>query len=111
MTALIAMSPFQKTFNTAGDLNESVIFSLYTVGAIVGAPIAAIVSDKFGRRKSMFTGAVIIVIGSIIGATASHIAQIVVARFVLGFGIAVMTVAAPAYSIEVGTRFHSMRKC
>ena len=37
----------------------------------------------------------------IIISTSSTIAQIVVGRFVLGVGIAVMTVAAPAYSIEV----------
>lgn len=68
---------------------------------MVGAPIAAIISDKFGRKKSMAAGAAIIITGMIIISTAMTVAQFVVGRFVLGLGIAVMTVAAPAYSIEI----------
>lgn len=65
------------------------------------APFAAILSDRFGRRKAMFAGAWVIVVGVIIISTSSHIAQFVVGRFVLGVGIAVMTVAAPAYAVEI----------
>ncbi|KAK6908653.1 hypothetical protein I204_02054 [Kwoniella mangroviensis CBS 8886] len=102
MTAVLAMPHFQNTFHsgTTGP-KVSVIFSLYTVGAMVGAPLAAILSDKFGRRKAMICGSIVIIVGMIIAATSKHVPQFVVARFVLGFGIAIMTVAAPAYSIEI----------
>jgi sugar porter (SP) family MFS transporter len=46
-------------------------------------------------------GGVIINIGMIIISTSHHLAQIVVGRFVLGLGISVMTVAAPAYALEI----------
>lgn len=68
---------------------------------MVGAPFAAILSDRFGRRKGMFAGGVVIITGMIIAASASHVAQLIVARFILGLGISIMTVAAPAYSIEI----------
>lgn len=68
---------------------------------MVGAPFAATLSDKLGRRKSMFAGGVIINVGMIIISTSMHLPQIVVGRFILGLGIAVMTVAAPAYAIEI----------
>jgi len=68
---------------------------------MVGAPFAATLSDKFGRRKAMFCGGAVIIIGMIIISTAMKFAQLVVGRFVLGLGIAIMTVAAPAYSIEI----------
>jgi MFS family permease len=68
---------------------------------MVGAPFAAVLSDRYGRRKGMFVGGATIILGMIIAATSKHIAQLVVGRFVLGFGIAIMTVAAPAYSIEI----------
>lgn len=68
---------------------------------MLGAPFAAILSDRYGRRKAMFTGAVVIVIGMIIMVTSKHVAQFVVGRFVLGAAISLMTVAAPAYSMEV----------
>lgn len=46
----------------------------------------------------MFAGATVIIVGAIVAATSHHYAQLVVSRFILGFGIAIMTVAAPAYS-------------
>ncbi|AEO70640.1 7b631b26-01bc-4e01-952b-bb8dd668b6a9 [Thermothielavioides terrestris] len=103
MTSIIAMEPFQEKFQTGGSTGSrvSVIFSLYTVGAMVGAPFAAVIADWYGRRKAMFAGSIIIIVGMIIISTASAFAQLVVGRFVLGVGISVMTVAAPSYSIEV----------
>jgi sugar porter (SP) family MFS transporter len=68
---------------------------------MVGAPFAAFIADKLGRRKSMFSGAIVIIIGMIIISTSHAFAQFVVGRFILGLGIAIMTVAAPAYAVEV----------
>ena len=102
MTSVIAMPAFQEVvpIGTTGS-QVSVVFSLYSVGAMVGAPFAAIIADKFGRRKSMFAGAIVIIVGMIIISTSHSLAQIVVGRFVLGLGISIMTVAAPAYAVEV----------
>lgn len=49
----------------------------------------------------MFIGGAVIILGMIIISTSMTVAQFVVGRFVLGAGISVMTVAAPAYSIEI----------
>ncbi|KAI0113102.1 general substrate transporter [Daldinia grandis] len=102
LTGIVAMEHFQNTFHSGktGTI-VALMFSLYTVGAMVGAPFAAVLSDKWGRKIGMFSGAVVIIVGMIIVATANVIAQFVVGRFVLGFGISVMTVAAPAYAVEV----------
>ncbi|KAL2256565.1 hypothetical protein VTK26DRAFT_1485 [Humicola hyalothermophila] len=102
MTSIIAMKHFQDQFATkaVGD-RASVIFSLYTVGSMVGAPFAAVISDKFGRRKSMFAGGGVIILGMIVISTSMTYPQIVVGRFILGCGIAIMTVAAPAYAVEI----------
>ncbi len=70
-------------------------------GAITASPFAAILSDRFGRRVAMFCGGVVIILGMVIAATANTLPQFVVGRFVLGFGISIMTVAAPAYSVEI----------
>ncbi|KAK3382656.1 general substrate transporter [Lasiosphaeria ovina] len=102
MTSIIAMDHFQNVFQTGKTGTQvSVIFSLYTVGSMVGAPFAAVLSDRFGRRKGMFCGAIVIILGSIIIASSSTLPQFVVGRFILGFGISIMTVAAPAYAIEI----------
>jgi MFS family permease len=70
-------------------------------GAIAGAPFAAVLSDRYGRRVGMFSGSIVIIIGVVIISTSSALAQFIVGRFILGFGIAIMTVAAPAYAVEI----------
>ena len=98
MTAILAMKPFQDRFDRPGHpLDTSIIFAIYTVGSIVGAPFAAVLSDRFGRRKGMFAGGVMINLGMIVAATSKGRGQLIGGRFILGFGIAIMTVAAPAY--------------
>ncbi|KAI1809373.1 lactose permease [Poronia punctata] len=102
LTGIVAMEQFQDTFHSGKTgPTVSLLFSLYAVGSIVGAPFAAIVSDKFGRRKTMFVGGLIIIIGTVIISSSSTIPQFVVGRFVLGVGIATMTVSAPAYAMEI----------
>ncbi|KAH9907176.1 lactose permease [Xylariomycetidae sp. FL2044] len=102
LTGVIAMDHFQNTFHsgTTGTI-VAVMFSLYTVGSMIGAPFAAILSDRYGRRVAMFCGGVVIITGMIIISTSSTIPQFVVGRFVLGGGIAIMTVSAPAYAVEI----------
>ncbi|KAL2860104.1 general substrate transporter [Aspergillus pseudodeflectus] len=102
MGAVLAMDHYQATFKTGMDGPEvSVVTSLYTVGSMVATPISAVISDNFGRRKCMFAGGWVIIIGSIIIATANTLAHFVVGRFVLGFGIQIMVVSAPAYAVEI----------
>ncbi|CEN60702.1 hypothetical protein ASPCAL03137 [Aspergillus calidoustus] len=100
--AITVMPHFQSTMGSRdAGWQVSVISSLYSVGSIVSTPFAALVSDKWGRRAGMTFGAVIIILGSVISASSFSLAQVTVGRFVLGSGIQFMTVAAPAYSMEV----------
>ncbi|CAI7666577.1 hypothetical protein N7533_009771 [Penicillium manginii] len=102
MGSILAMDHWQAIFKTGLTGSKvSVVTSLYTVGSIVATPFSAVISDKFGRRKCMFAGAWVIIAGSIIISTAMHLAQFVVGRFILGVGIQIMVVSAPAYAVEI----------
>lgn len=112
MTGILAMPAFQHTFRIKPTgVTIGVVAAMYTVGAMVSTPFAAVLSDRYGRRRAMFTGAWVIILGMVIQATSKTVPQVsssiplspqfVVGRFVLGFGIQIMTVAAPAYSMEV----------
>jgi MFS family permease len=102
MGSVLAMDHYQKVFNTGMDGPKvSLVTSLYTVGSIVATPFSAVISDNLGRRKCMFVGAWIIIAGAIIISTAYHLPQFVVGRFILGMGIQVMVVSAPAYAVEI----------
>lgn len=49
----------------------------------------------------MFIGGWVIIIGAVIITSAMTLPQFVVGRFVLGVGIQVMVVSAPAYAVEI----------
>lgn len=49
----------------------------------------------------MFVGGWVIIIGSIVISTAMTLPQFVVGRFILGLGIQIMVVSAPAYAVEI----------
>ena len=49
----------------------------------------------------MFIGGLIICIGTAVISTSTQVGQFIAGRFILGFGISVMTCAAPSYVIEI----------
>ena len=49
----------------------------------------------------MFVGAIIILIGMALTASASSVAQLTIGRLVLGSGVGFANVAAAAYSMEI----------
>lgn len=69
----------------------ALIFSMYNAGAMIGALFAGPIADRYGRRIGMFAGGACIVAGAIVVTTANHIKQLIGGRFILGFGVAIMT--------------------
>ncbi|KAF1839323.1 major myo-inositol transporter iolT [Decorospora gaudefroyi] len=59
----------------------------YQLGSILAVPFAPWVSQKFGRRMSIFIGSVIMVVGALLQGFSQHIAMYIIARMLLGFGI------------------------
>ncbi|TDL29522.1 general substrate transporter [Rickenella mellea] len=102
MTAINIMPYYQSKFN-AGEVGSTtgIIFSIYTVGGLVGPWVAGPITDRFGRRGGMFVGALIIITGSAVIASSNTKGQFIAGRFILGFGVAILTCAAPSYIIEV----------
>ena len=54
-----------------------------------------------GRRYGMFIGALFIIIGTCVQASAQNLAAFMIGRFILGFGVAISTTAGPAYVSEM----------
>ncbi|KAF4442931.1 hypothetical protein F53441_11575 [Fusarium austroafricanum] len=102
MGALNGMTSYQRTFDMKSEGSATgIVFMIYNVGSIAAAPTAPYATDTFGRRAGMFVGAVIIIIGSVIQATAKAMPQFMGGRFLLGFGVSYCCIAAPTYVSEL----------
>ncbi|KAL5478802.1 hypothetical protein ACEPAI_2079 [Sanghuangporus weigelae] len=102
MTAINGMPFYQNRFNQGQlDVSTGIIFSIYTIGQMAGSLFAGQICDRFGRRAGMFVGCLTIILGSAIISSAMHRQQFIGGRFILGMGIAIATIAAPTYTVEV----------
>jgi len=85
MTGVLAMQPYLDKFGTGTTgTGVSLVFSMYSVGSLLGSFPAAFVADKWGRKWGMWMGAVIIIFGMILVSSAPGLNQLVGGRFVLG---------------------------
>ncbi|PAV20274.1 MFS lactose permease [Pyrrhoderma noxium] len=102
MTAINGMPAYQERFNQGKlDVSTGLIFSIYTVGQMAGSLFAGLICDRFGRRAGMFAGCLLVITGSAVISTAMEKPHFIGGRFVLGMGIAIATIGAPTYIVEV----------
>ena len=81
-----------------------IVSSLYQIGAMAAIPFIGPALDTWGRRKGIFTGARIIIIGTTIQGTSVYthsLHQFMTGRFFLGFGAQLAACGGPIYVVEV----------
>ncbi|MYL30105.1 sugar porter family MFS transporter [Halobacillus halophilus] len=83
------------------DFLEGLVVSSLLVGAIVGAGLSGYVSDRFGRRKVVFTIALIYIAGSFVLAFAPNVPFLVTGRVILGLAVGGSTAIVPVYLSEM----------
>jgi MFS family permease len=86
---------------TSAGSSTGITFAIYNIGSIPAVFFCGPVNDYFGRRVGMFTGAIIVVIGTCIQAPSINRAMFLIGRFILGFGVSFCCVSAPCYVSEV----------
>ena len=77
------------------------MFAIYNIGSIPAVVLTGPVNDYLGRRAGMFTGAVIIILGTCIQAPSVNMHMFIAGRFLLGFGVSFCCVSAPCYVSEM----------
>ncbi|KZT03480.1 general substrate transporter [Laetiporus sulphureus 93-53] len=107
MSALLTANQFEKVFPQVVDDGpsnhatlQSFIVAVYEIGCLFGALSNLWLGDKLGRRKTIYLGSVIVIIGAILQATSFTFTQMVVARIVSGLGIGLNTSTVPSYQAE-----------
>jgi SP family myo-inositol transporter-like MFS transporter 13 len=80
---------------------KEAITSLCSGGAFIGAIIAGLTADRYGRKAGIYVGCVLFTVGAIIQGAAYTFAQMCVGRLVVGFGVGSAAMIAPLYIAEI----------
>ncbi|KAI0973724.1 general substrate transporter [Xylaria arbuscula] len=87
--------------HTLSSSEKELVTSITSGGALIGALIAGLPADKYGRKFGIYVGCVLFLIGSIIQAAAFSVPQMTVGRFVVGLGVGSASMVVPLYIGEI----------
>ncbi|KAI1421282.1 general substrate transporter [Xylaria sp. FL1777] len=107
MSGIISSGPFTDDFPEVKNDStwQGFVTSIYAVGCFFGALFILAVGDKLGRRKGIFIGATVMIIGVIIQITTvppsyGSTAQFIIGRFITGMGNGINTSTIPIWQAE-----------
>ncbi|KAL9615071.1 MAG: hypothetical protein Q9167_000494 [Letrouitia subvulpina] len=98
--AVIGLPSFREEFNDPSRNLEGIIAGIYDIGCFVGAIVAFLTADRFGRKGSIKWGSWIMVVGTILQTSATENVQMILSRLITGIGNGVNTVNVPIWQAE-----------
>lgn len=75
--------------------------SVFAGGAIVGSLAIWYTGDALGRKKTVFIGSVISVLGCALQAGAATIGMMIAGRFIAGIAVGILSAIVPMYNSEL----------
>ncbi|KAI5285382.1 hypothetical protein KEM54_000618 [Ascosphaera aggregata] len=85
---------------------QGITVSSYNLGCFLGAIFTVFVGNRLGRRKTIFVGSIIMIIGAILQCTAFSLPHLVVGRVVTGWGNGMNTSTVPMWQSETAAAHH-----
>jgi sugar porter (SP) family MFS transporter len=108
----VKVFPEIDTINTEGaqraqnSTGKGTVIGSFQLGALVGALSCTFLGDQLGRRKTIFLGAILTIIGQLLQTAAYGLPQFVVGRVILGLGVGQFSVAVPVWQSECTSAKH-----
>ncbi|KAJ4984594.1 sugar transport protein [Stagonosporopsis vannaccii] len=97
---VIASQSFKAEFKPKTNETGAVV-SVFTGGAFFGAALAGWLGDKFGRRWTIFVGAIIFCLGGALQTGAQALSYLYSGRAIAGLGVGVLCMIIPLYQAEL----------
>jgi sugar porter (SP) family MFS transporter len=85
---------------SSASTRQGITVAAYNLGCFAGSIPTIWVGNMLGRRKAIFLGSFIMVIGAILQCTSYELAQLIVGRLVTGFGNGINTSTVPTWQSE-----------
>jgi sugar porter (SP) family MFS transporter len=96
----VALLSIKKEFTLTPALSGFVI-SCLLLGAAVGGTITGRVSDRIGRKPTLFLITGFFFVGGLLGALAPNVWVLIIARVIMGFGVGGSAAGVSVYLVEV----------
>ncbi|PNS14603.1 High-affinity glucose transporter [Sphaceloma murrayae] len=101
MNGLQALPAWKRAFGNPQGYALGGVNAAQSAGAIIALPLCAWFCDKFGRRWTLFFGAVLIIVASIIQSTSVNLGMFIFSRIVVGMGSSFVVQPAPLLISEL----------
>ncbi|KZO96105.1 MFS sugar transporter-like protein [Calocera viscosa TUFC12733] len=101
MTGLQSLTQWETSFGNPTGAQLGLLNAIFNAGGTCGVPFGPFLSDWAGRRWGIFVGSVIIIVGTILQAASQNVNMFIGARFLIGFGLAISSNAAPILVAEL----------
>jgi SP family galactose:H+ symporter-like MFS transporter len=86
-------------------VEEELIISMVSLGAILGALSGGPLCDKWGRKKIVLTSSLVFIISAIGLAFSGSVNELIIWRFIVGVAIGISSATAPLYIAELAPRY------
>ncbi|GLA00574.1 hypothetical protein AnigIFM60653_009324 [Aspergillus niger] len=83
-----------------------VVNAAQSIGSVISLPFVAVLSDRIGRRLTLLSGAIVIIIASIIQAASVHYGMFVFSRVLVGVGSMLVVQPSPMLITELAYPTH-----
>ncbi len=84
-----------------GEIQEGWFVGCALIGSIIGVLFAGNLSDRWGRKPTLLTAALFFTVSGLACALAPGFASLVVARWLGGIGIGIVSIVSPLYISEI----------
>lgn len=106
MNGLQATSSWKRYFNNPTGSVLGVVNAAQSIGSVAALPFVGMLSDKLGRRWTLFSGCALVIVSSIIQAASVNYAQFVISRLLVGAGGMLVTQPSPMLISELSYPTH-----
>ena len=104
MSAIIGTTQYVKYFNNPHGTTQGGIGAALAGGSVIGAIIAGPISNKFGRRDSIFFACIFWLIGTALQTSCNGIGMLVAGRFINGICVGITSSQVPVYLVEIAKK-------
>jgi len=101
MSGIITGLYFRDYFNEPGPGEIATMVAILEIGALISSLSVGQIGDLLGRRKTIFYGAVVFVIGGACQTFAMGMPMMILGRIIAGLGVGALSTIVPVYQSEI----------